>query len=134
VNRATFDHLWEQSERVFDHGVDGTFHMRQTATLIERDGYPPEMVFAGPIHDLFKPVSMVAHGEIAAVAFDHLGAEPSEFLRSHSVWVAAARAADDHGLDGWARTLGRLDMAAFDPRGPCEAVEHFGPLLDRFVD
>jgi len=123
--------------------TDQLTHCLQTATLAERDGADPEIVFAALCHDVGKVVSVFNHPAIAAEMirpyvrdevyemvrvhqdfqgrhyYHHFGADPDarEQYRGEPWFDLAAHFADD-----W-------DQIAFDPAYDTLPLEHFEPLV-----
>ncbi|MCB1261020.1 MAG: HD domain-containing protein [Acidimicrobiales bacterium] len=122
---------------------DQLVHACQTATMAERAGADPEMVFAALCHDLGKLVSVFNHPAIAAEMirpfvrddvyyaikyhqdfqgkhyYQHFG-KPQDLRDQYrdEPWFALA----EQFADEW-------DQAAFDPDYDTLPLEHFEPLV-----
>ncbi|MCX7621975.1 MAG: HD domain-containing protein [Acidimicrobiales bacterium] len=118
-------------------------HALQTATLAEKAGAAPDMIFAALCHDVGKVVSVFNHPAIAAEMirpyvsedvyhvirvhqdfqgkhyYHHFGKDPDarEQYRAEPWYDLAARFADE-----W-------DQLAFDPDAETYPLEHFEPLV-----
>jgi len=123
--------------------TDQLTHCLQTATLAERAGADPEIVFAALCHDIGKVISVHNHPAISAEMirpyvrdevyemirvhqdfqgrhyYHHFGADPDarEQYRDEPWFDLAAHFADD-----W-------DQLAFDPDYDTLPLEHFEPLV-----
>jgi predicted HD phosphohydrolase len=123
--------------------TDQLTHCLQTATLAERAGAEPEVVFASLCHDIGKAVSVPNHPAIAAEIlrpyvssdtyhmikahqdfqgkhyYEHFGGDPDarEKYRGESFFDLTAKFADE-----W-------DQIAFDPDYDTLPLEHFEPLV-----
>ncbi len=123
--------------------TDQLTHSLQTATLAERAGADPEIVFAALLHDIGKAVSVPNHPEIAAAIikpyvrdevywmirvhqdfqgrhyYHHFGGDPNarEQYRDQPWFDLAARFADE-----W-------DQIAFDAAYDTLPLDHFEPLV-----
>jgi len=136
--------MLRQLEGITDgFACDQLVHACQTATMAERAGADPELVFAALCHDIGKVVSVFNHPAIAAEMirpfvrddvyhaikyhqdfqgrhyYEHFGKSPN--LRDQyrdEPWYALA----EQFADEW-------DQVAFDPAYDTEPLEHFEPLV-----
>lgn len=70
--------------------ITGMDHALRVATLAERHGARMEMVFAGLVHDLARPLSDIFHGEvIAEITRDLVSQVTYDVLRTHGEYQAA---------------------------------------------
>lgn len=123
--------------------TDQLTHCLQTATMAERAGADPEVVFAALCHDIGKVISVFNHPAIAAEMirpyvrddvyhmilvhqdfqgrhyYQHFGKDPDarDRYRGESWYALAEQFADE-----W-------DQAAFDPGYDTLPLEHFEPLV-----
>lgn len=135
--------LGQLSEITDGFATDQLTHCLQTATLAERAGADPEVVFAALCHDIGKVVSVFNHPAIAAAMirpfvrddvyqmvlvhqdfqgrhyYEHFGQDPEarEQYRGQPWFDLAAQFADE-----W-------DQIAFDPDYDTLPLEHFEPLV-----
>ena len=154
IGKETYEHQGRVAESVLEmlrslagitdgFAVDQLTHSLQTATLAERAGADPDVVFASLLHDIGKAVSVPNHPEIAAAIskpyvredvyhmirahqdfqgrhyYAHFGADPDarEKYRGESWYELAEQFADE-----W-------DQIAFDPDYDTLPLEHFEPLV-----
>jgi predicted HD phosphohydrolase len=154
IGKETYEHQGRVAESVLDmlrslagitdgFAVDQLTHSLQTATLAERAGADPDVVFASLLHDIGKAVSVPNHPEIAAAIikpyvredvyhmirahqdfqgrhyYAHFGADPDarEKYRGEPWYELAEQFADE-----W-------DQIAFDPNYDTLPLEHFEPLV-----
>jgi predicted HD phosphohydrolase len=154
IGKETYEHQGRVAESVLEmlrslagitdgFAVDQLTHSLQTATLAERAGADPDVVFASLLHDIGKAVSVPNHPEIAAANikpyvredvyhmirahqdfqgrhyYAHFGADPDarEKYRGESWYELAEQFADE-----W-------DQIAFDPDYDTLPLEHFEPLV-----
>jgi predicted HD phosphohydrolase len=154
IGKETYEHQGRVAESVLEmlrslagitdgFAVDQLTHSLQTATLAERAGADPDVVFASLLHDIGKAVSVPNHPEIAAAIikpyvredvyhmirahqdfqgrhyYAHFGADPDarEKYRGESWYQLAEQFADE-----W-------DQIAFDPDYDTLPLEHFEPLV-----
>jgi predicted HD phosphohydrolase len=154
IGRETAAHQGRTADRVLamleslsditdGFATDQLTHCLQTATLAERDGAEPEIVFASLCHDIGKAVSIPNHPAIAAEIikpyvsdetyhmilahqdfqgrhyYAHFGGDPDarEQYRGEPWFELAAHFADD-----W-------DQIAFDPDYDTLPLSHFEPLV-----
>jgi predicted HD phosphohydrolase len=136
--------MLRQSADITDgFATDQLTHMLQTATLAEKAGADPEVVFAALCHDIGKVISVFNHPAIAAEMirpyvrdevyrmilvhqdfqgkhyYAHFGKDPDARAQYEGEpWFdLAAQFADD-----W-------DQVAFDPDAETYPLEHFEPLV-----
>ena len=131
------------SEITDGFATDQLTHCLQTATLAERDGAEPEIVFASLCHDIGKAVSVPNHPAIAAEMirpyvrdevyrmikyhqdfqgrhyYAHFGGDPDarEQYRGETFFSLTEQFADE-----W-------DQISFDPDYDTLPLEHFEPLV-----
>jgi predicted HD phosphohydrolase len=154
IGKETFEHQERVADRTLEmlrslaaitdgFAVDQLTHSLQTATLAERAGADPEVVFASLLHDIGKAVSVPNHPEIAAAIikpyvrsevyfmirahqdfqgrhyYHHFGGDPDarEKYRGEPWFELAEQFADE-----W-------DQIAFDPDYDTLPLEHFEPLV-----
>jgi predicted HD phosphohydrolase len=136
--------MLRQLEGITDgFACDQLVHALQTATLAERAGADPEMVFAALVHDIGKVVSVFNHPNIAAEMIQpYVRPEVYEVIRVHQDFQgkhyyhhfgADPDAREQHRGQPWfelaARFADEWDQTAFDPEGDYESLEHFEPLV-----
>jgi predicted HD phosphohydrolase len=136
--------MLRQSADITDgFATDQLTHMLQTATLAEKAGADPEVVFAALCHDIGKVVSVFNHPAIAAEMikpfvrdevyrmilvhqdfqgkhyYAHFGKDPD----------ARAQYAGEPWFDLAAQFADDWDQIAFDPDAETYPLEHFEPLV-----
>lgn len=128
-----------------DSGQDVTQlqHCLRVATLAEEAGAADEFVVVALLHDAYKPVAHVHHGEVAAEALaDKVPPIYVELLRAHGRFVASLNAIERGDFDvspsgvykPWFHALA-LEFAAWDHQALTPAathpLSHFTERLER---
>ncbi|HEX5094437.1 MAG TPA: HD domain-containing protein [Acidimicrobiia bacterium] len=159
IGKETYEHQGRVAESVLEmlrslagitdgFAVDQLTHSLQTATLAERAGADPDVVFASLLHDIGKAVSVPNHPEIAASIlkpyvrdevyqvirthqdfqgrhyYAHFGGDPNarDQYQGHEAFALAERFADE-----W-------DQQAFDPEYDTLPLEHFEARVRALFD
>jgi predicted HD phosphohydrolase len=118
-------------------------HALETATMAERAGADPEMVFAALCHDIGKVISVFNHPAIAAEMIrPYVRPEVYDVIRVHQDFQgrhyyhhfgqdpnAREKYVGEPFFDLAATFADEWDQAAFDPDYPCEPLEHFESLV-----
>ncbi len=118
-------------------------HALQTATLAEKAGAAPDMVFAALCHDIGKVVSVFNHPAIAAEMIrPYVSDDVYHVIRVHQDFQgkhyyhhfgkdpdARAQYRDEPWFDMAAQFADEWDQVAFDPDGETWPLEHFEPLV-----
>jgi predicted HD phosphohydrolase len=143
VAERTLAMLRSLDDVVDGFAVDQLTHCLQTATLAERAGADPEIVFAALLHDVGKAISVPNHPEIAAAII-------RPYVRDEVYWMIKVHqdfqgrhyyahfggdpnARDRYTGETWydlaARFADEWDQVAFDPQYETLPLEHFEPLV-----
>ena len=134
----------------FDHGgfpVDRLEHSLQTATRAERDNRDDEYVLCALVHDIGDTLSPYNHPSIAAGILKPFVSEANHFMVAKHGVFQGYYFWDHIGLDGNARDEFRssphfdytaefchlYDQAAFDASYKSNPLEHYEPLIRRFL-
>jgi predicted HD phosphohydrolase len=118
-------------------------HALQTATLAEKAGAEPEMVFAALCHDIGKVVSVFNHPAIAAEMIrPYVSEDVYHVIRVHQDFQgkhyyhhfgkdpdARAQYRGEPWYDLAAQFADEWDQIAFDPDAETYPLEHFEPLV-----
>jgi predicted HD phosphohydrolase len=112
-------------------------HSLQVAGRLEAAGASEELVLAGLLHDVAKPLSLVNHPAIAAEMLgEYVSEDTADIIRWHGHFLAD----ETHGRAGrelfrdepWfadAVLFARIDSESFDPEYPVKTLEHYLPRL-----
>jgi predicted HD phosphohydrolase len=143
VAERTLAMLRSLDDVVDGFAVDQLTHCLQTATLAERAGADPEIVFAALLHDIGKAISVPNHPEIAAAII-------RPYVRDEVYWMIKVHqdfqgrhyyahfggdpnARDRYTGEPWydlaARFADEWDQVAFDPEYDTLPLEHFELLV-----
>ena len=123
--------------------TDQLTHCLQTATLAERAGAEPEVVFASLCHDIGKAVSVPNHPAIAAeILRPYVSDDVYDMIRAHQDFQGRhyyahfggdPDAREQYEGEPWfdltARFADEWDQVAFDPDYDTLPLEHFEPLV-----
>jgi predicted HD phosphohydrolase len=114
--------------------VDQLTHNLQLATRLEAAGVREELVLAGLVHDVAKPLSLTYHAELgAAMLREYVSAPTYYILRHHGEGASAINHHDVGALERyrgrpWFRELvlfSDLDTASYDPDYPTRPLDCF---------
>lgn len=120
--------------------VNQAHHSLQVAGRLEAAGASEELVLAGLLHDVAKPLSLVNHPAIAAEMLgEYVSEDTADIIRWHGDFVADIThnldiTADIYGQEPWyesAKTFARIDAESFDPEYPVKTLEYYIPALRR---
>jgi predicted HD phosphohydrolase len=110
----------------------------QTATRAQDEGASAELVVIALLHDAYRPVSDVYHGEVAAYALrEWVSDRGFQILYTHSKFQDSAYRGDPAPVEPYvfapwywdATRLGIWDATSFDPAYPNHDLEMFTPEL-----
>jgi predicted HD phosphohydrolase len=133
---------------VCDGGEISEFdHALQVATRAERAGADEELVLAALLHDVDKVFGDSGHGEIAAAVLEpHVRPDIVAVVRHHTVFTARhwrsiprgeADPRDRFAGECWyslaCQFADEWDMQSFDPAYDPHALEHFVPLVQKWI-
>lgn len=122
-------------------------HALQVATRAERAGGGEELVVAALLHDIGKVFGDAGHGEIAAAVLEpHIRPDVVAAIRHHTAFTARhwksippgeADPRDRFAEEGWyelaCQFADEWDMQSFDPRYDSHPLEHFTPLVEKWI-
>jgi predicted HD phosphohydrolase len=123
--------------------TDQLTHCLQTATLAERAGAEPEIVFASLCHDIGKAVSVPNHPAIAAeILRPYVSDDTYHMIKAHQDFQgrhyyahfggnpdARAKYEGESWFELTATFADDWDQVAFDPDYDTLPLEHFEPLV-----
>ena len=122
-------------------------HALQVATRAERAGADEDIVVAALVHDIGKVFGDAGHGEIAAAVLEpHVRPDVVAAIRHHAAFTARhwrPIPAGDHDPrdrfadEGWyplaCQFADEWDMQSFDPSYDSHPLEHFAPLVEKWI-
>ena len=127
--------------------VDRLEHSLQTATRAQRDGRDDEYVLCALLHDIGDALSPLNHPAIGAAILEPFVSEQNHWLVAHHgifqgyyFWHYVGR--DRHARDSYrdvpyfeytAEFCAKYDQVAFDSEYRSEPLEHFEPLIHKFL-
>ena len=122
-------------------------HALQVATRAERAGMDEQVVVAALLHDIGKVFGDAGHGEIAAAVLEpHIRPEVVAVVRYHTAftarhWRSIPRGEPDprdrFAGESWyalaCQFADEWDMQSFDPAYGSHPLEHFTPLIGKWI-
>lgn len=122
-------------------------HALQVATRAERAGADEDVVVAALLHDIGKVFGDAGHGEIAAAVLEpHVRSDVVAAVRHHTAFTARhwrpippgdTDPRDLFAKENWydlaCRFADDWDMRSFDPRYDSYPLEHFAPLVAKWI-
>lgn len=123
-------------------------HCLQTATRAERDGADEEMIFLSLCHDIGKAVSVPNHsGIVAEILKPYVSESAYQILRTHQDFQGKyyyhylnmpndlrKNYVDEPWYKDACRFSDKYDQTSFDPDYDSYPLEHFEPLLEKFLN